>query len=186
MTDKTLLSAKRRGEEAVEWEGSKTKEETLIFLVETYSQSILRMAYVYLGDSQLAQDVMQDTFTKAWQHLAFFKGESSLQTWLMRIAINTCKDYRKSSWFKRVDHGKTLETLPEPAREDPPFDDTLINAVRALPPKEKEVILLYYYQNLNTYDIGKALNLAPSTIHRRRKKAEKRLKITLKEWYEND
>ena len=65
MTGKTLLSAKRRGEEAVEWEGSKTKEETLIFLVETYSQSILRMAYVYLGDSQLAQDVMQDTFTKA-------------------------------------------------------------------------------------------------------------------------
>ena len=78
-----------------------------------WEQSLLRTCFAYLGDLSLAEDAVQETFLKAWKNLDRFRGEASEKTWLLRIAINTCKDVRRSAWFRRVNRAVSLESLPE-------------------------------------------------------------------------
>ena len=66
------------------------------------SDDVLRTCFVLLSDQSLAEDAMQDTFTKAWKNKSQFEGRenASPKTWLMRIAVNTCKDYRRTQWLR--------------------------------------------------------------------------------------
>lgn len=66
------------------------REQELISLMAQHKTQLMRMAYLYLGDLSLAEEAVQDTFIKAYAHLERFRSESSAETWLTRIAINTC------------------------------------------------------------------------------------------------
>ena len=65
-------------------------------LIDLYGDAILRLCILYLGDRQLAEDAFQETFLKAWEKWDGFRGESSVKTWLTRIAVNTCRDMLRS------------------------------------------------------------------------------------------
>ena len=82
--------------------------------VEEYSDQVFRVCYLYLSDYALAEDALQDTWVKAWKALTrqsdFPEHE---KTWLMRIAINTCKDYARTAWFRHVDRRTAAEEFPE-------------------------------------------------------------------------
>lgn len=67
-------------------------EEMLAHMVAQYEVILLRTCYMYLHDKALAEDATQETFLKAYKALDSFCGESSEKTWLMRIAMNTCRD----------------------------------------------------------------------------------------------
>ena len=84
---------------------SKVREDQINYLMVTYGTSVMRMCYAYLKDTGMAEDAAQDTFIKAYQHLDQFDAHEawSEKAWLMRIAINTCKDYRRSAWFRHTD-----------------------------------------------------------------------------------
>ena len=82
-------------------------------LMRRYGDALVRMCCLYLNDASLAQDAAQDTFIKAWRNLGQFRGECDERTWLMRIAINTCRDYHRTAWLRHVDRGTPLEALPE-------------------------------------------------------------------------
>ena len=84
-------------------EAQQDREQRLIEMVGTYQRPLLRMCYLMLKDEELARDAVQETFLKAYRALERFRGESSEQTWLTRIAMNTCRDMRRSFWFKHVD-----------------------------------------------------------------------------------
>ncbi|MBQ4074416.1 MAG: sigma-70 family RNA polymerase sigma factor [Clostridia bacterium] len=88
------------------------REEKLSQMVMQYEESLIRMCAVYLQDIQLAEDAVQDTFVKAYKHLHSFRGDSSEKTWLMKIAINTCRDIRRQSWHRYVDRRVNLDFLP--------------------------------------------------------------------------
>ena len=96
-------------------EAQQDREQRLIEMVGTYQRPLLRMCYLMLKDEELARDAVQETFLKAYRALERFRGESSEQTWLTRIAMNTCRDMRRSFWFKHVDRRITPEDLPETA-----------------------------------------------------------------------
>ena len=81
-------------------------------LMRRYGDALVRMCCLYLNDASLAQDAAQDTFIKAWRNLGQFRGECDERTWLMRIAINTCRDYHRTAWLRHVDRGTPLEALP--------------------------------------------------------------------------
>ena len=81
--------------------------------MQQYEQSLIRLCFAYLGDLALAEDAVQETFLKAWKGYCAYRGEASEQTWLMRIAINTCKDIRRSAYFRHTDRRTPLESLPE-------------------------------------------------------------------------
>ncbi len=149
--------------------------------VRQYSQSVLRTCFIYLADKSMAEDAMQDTFLKAWKAMDQFerRNDAGEKTWLMHIAINVCRDYHRSRWFRHVDMGKALEELPGRYLATAPEDKTLMMDIMRLPAKQKQVILLYYYHEMTLREVADTLGIAPSTVHHRLKKAEALLKIVL-------
>jgi RNA polymerase sigma factor (sigma-70 family) len=67
-----------------------------------YGTQILHLSYSYVRDRQTAEDLTQEIFVKCYEKLHTFNGNSSIETWLYRIAANHCKDYLKSWQFRRV------------------------------------------------------------------------------------
>ena len=86
-------------------------EQVFTGLVSEHQTSLLRMCYLILHDSGLAEDAVQETFVKAYRALPAFRGQSNHKTWLMRIAINTCRDMQRGSWLKHISRTVTLDEL---------------------------------------------------------------------------
>lgn len=134
-----------------------SREQTLNRLVLAYEKDLLRMCCVYLHDIQLAEDAVQETFLKVYRSLDRFRGECSEKIWLMRIGVNTCKNVRRSAWFRYVDGRVTLDQLPEPAQTPNEEHRMLTEAIMSLPRREMEIVLLYYDQGMQVQEIAQAL-----------------------------
>lgn len=153
------------------------REEQLRRLMSLYKNDLMRMCYAYLNDAALAEDAVQETFIKAYRSMDGFRNESGERSWLTRIAINTCKDMRRSSWFRLFDRRVSLDELPEPIQSSLSGDDGwLMEDILNLPDREKDVVLMYYYQGMDIREIGEALKLNASTVSKRLKKARRRLR----------
>ena len=145
---------------------------------------LLRTCYLLVKDVALAEDAVQDTFVKAWQAHDHFRGEGSEKSWLMRIAVNTCRDLRRGKWFRHVDRQVRMEDLPEPAETFQWEDDTVTRAILALPDGLRQVVTLRYYQGFTIQEAADILKLSRRTVHYRLEKAERLLKESLEEWYD--
>lgn len=158
--------------------------ETLDALMVQHGSRLLRLCAMNLQDASLAQDAVQDTFLKAFRQFHRFRGDADALTWLTSIAINVCRDYRRTAWFRHVD--RRMEDLPEHAASFPFPDNTVITEVTKLPDKYREVILLRYYQDMKQKDIAAALGISDRAVRQRLNKANTMLREQLKEWYEDE
>lgn len=152
--------------------------------MEQWEVPLLRTCYLLVKDVALAEDAVQDTFVKAWQAHDHFRGEGSEKSWLMRIAVNTCRDLRRGKWFRHVDRQVRMEDLPEPAEPFQWEDDTVTRAILALPDGLRQVVTLRYYQGFTAQEVAEILKLSRRTVHYRLEKAERLLKESLEEWYD--
>lgn len=159
------------------------REQELAQLMADYKTQLMRIAYMYLGDEALAEDAVQDTFIKAYNHMDRFRGESSKKTWLTRIIINTCKDARKSAWFRNRASTTTLDAVPEQGQTDTYSDDTVLQAVMNLSERDKQMILLRFYQEMTVPEIARVLHIPVANATSRLKRAKDHLKEALKGWY---
>jgi RNA polymerase sigma-70 factor, ECF subfamily len=163
-----------------------THEAELSRWMDDYGDMLVRLAYGVLKDSYLAQDAAQDTFVKAYRNRASYRGECSEKTYLTGILMNTCRDYLRTAWMKRIDYKIHLDRLPEPYADAPMPDRTVVETVLALPLKLRQVILLRYWQNMKIKEIGEALRLSPDTVKSRLKRANQGLHGQLEGWYHNE
>ena len=156
-------------------------EQRLRQWIDLYADTILRTCCLCLSDPEQAKDAAQDTWIKVWRHMDDFdrKGIVQEKAWLLRIAVNTCRDYRRSAWFRRIDRRKALEELPPRLVAVEPEDRSLTLQVMELPDRYRQVILLYYYQGLTMQETAGVLGLSQATVHRRLKKAEAILRLSL-------
>lgn len=155
------------------------REEKLNQMVLTYEHDLRRVCTVYLGDADLAQDAVQETFIKAYRSMDGFRGSASEKTWLMRIAINTCKDMRRGGWFRHVDASISVDDLPMPVEPPSVAHIALMNAILALPPKYKAVVLLHCDQGMTVRETAAALKISAPAVINRLKKARIALRIAL-------
>ena len=157
------------------------REQRLNRWIETYSDSILRTCFLYLSDRGQAEDAVQDTWIKAWKHMDEYEKNNIAndKAWLLRIAVNTCKDYRRSAWFRHVDRSKALDELPPQLTAVEPEDRTLTLTVMELPDRYKQVILLYFFQGLTMQETADTLGASQATVSRRLDKAKELLKGSL-------
>ena len=153
-----------------------------------YEESLLRMCFACLNDAALAEDAVQETFLKAYRTLDRFRGDAEEKTWLLRIAINTCRDLRRSAWFRHVDRKVTLDGLGEPAsaQEWSEWDDTLTRAVMGLKPKYREAVLLCCYQGLTGQEAASVLKISRSAVMNRLRQAKAILRKELEVWYHGE
>ncbi|MBP3426765.1 MAG: sigma-70 family RNA polymerase sigma factor [Clostridia bacterium] len=154
---------------------AQNREATLESLVIRYQAQLLRMCYLFLKDRALAEDAVQETFIKAYKSMTAFRGDCSEKTWLMTIAMNTCRDLRRSGWYRFFDRRVTPDMLPQAAAPCNETDEELALAVMRLPAKLREVILLYYYQGMNVHEIALTLGITQSAVSGRLKRARERL-----------
>ncbi|MDI9521217.1 MAG: sigma-70 family RNA polymerase sigma factor [Bacillota bacterium] len=158
-----------------------TLEKNLLFekLVADHQTSLLRTCYLFLRDRGLAEDAVSETFLKAYKNFEGFRGDSSEKTWLMRIAVNVCRDMQRTSWFLYVNRRITPDMLPETADEPEPNEDSLLLEILNLPKKLREVVILYYYQNYDTSEIADLLGIARSSVSSRLQRARTKLREVL-------
>ena len=140
------------------------REAALTGLVERHRTALVRMCCLCLGDASLAEDAAQETFLKAYRALDSFRGEWDEKTWLVRIAINTCRDMRRSRWTRHVDRRVTPEMLPEASAPFDERDEELTLALMRLPPKQREAVLLRYYQRMSLAQTAQAMGVTVSTV----------------------
>ena len=152
---------------------SEDKERQLEEWISRYSSAVMKLCFVYLADADLAKDATQDTFVKVWRKMEQFQNRHDLsdKAWIMKIALNTCRDYKRTAWFKYIDMRKSVDELPEPVAPTPEVSRELFMDVMNLPAKYKQVILLYHFQNLNQTETAQALGISRTSVAKRLKKA---------------
>lgn len=152
-----------------------SKDETVAHALKVYGNTILRLSYSYLHNLSDAEDVLQDTLLSLMKNMPCFSSPEHEKAWLMRVAINLCKNKLKSSWFKTIaiPNNFQAESIDEEESE-------VLEAVHNLPIKYREVIHLFYYEGYSTFEISSLLQKKESTVrsllHRSRDKLKKVLK----------
>lgn len=157
-------------------------------LMETYGDEIWRYAYFLTGDAHLADDIAQETFIKAYHRFHTFRKDSSIKTWLLKIARNTAYTYKSRAFLRKVilmdsrSASFSAQTVPsaESAVIDGEIEDEIWQAVMKLPGKFRDPLLLRYHHQLSMEEIAEILSLSIGTvksqIHRARQKAASLLK----------
>lgn len=150
-------------------------------LYERYATDVLRVCYFYLGDRQKAEDVCQDVFVRLITHTPDLQ-EGREKAWLLKVALNRCRDLWRGAWLKRVVLGSPMfELVPAPDEISKLADQQeMMNAINQLPVNFKEVILLHYYQGYGINEIAEMMDLPEGTISSRLSRGRKKLESILK------
>ena len=149
-------------------------------LYDQYATDVLRVCYFYLSDREKAEAVCQDVFVRLMTtHPLLQPGRE--KSWLLKVALNRCRDLWRGAWLKRVIlGGPTFELIPAPdefSRRDD--QQAMMAAINQLPATFKEVILLHYYQGMNIAEIAQMLELPEGTISSRLSRGRKKLESIL-------
>ncbi len=157
-------------------------------LMHDYSDHVLHLVYTYVKNQTTAEDLTQEIFIKCYEKLDQFKQQSSLKTWLYRIASNHCKDYLKSWHYRKIMFNeKVLNSLPSKAKQieeeiiAKDEEHRLAYAVLTLPLKYREVVFLHFYEELSLADINKITAVNTNTLKTRLKRAKQLIKSKLNE-----
>ena len=165
------------------YESADRSSGTLSFeeLYERYATDVLRVSYFYLGDRQQAEDVTQDVFVRLLTSNPDLE-EGREKAWLLKVALNRCRDLWRSSWIKKVVLGHPgFECFPAPDMIGQLADQqSLSEAVSRLKPEFKEVVLLFYYQGFSVTEIAAMLDIAEGTVSSRLSRARDKLQKELK------
>ncbi len=129
-----------------------------------------------VGDRATAEELTQETFVRAWQHLGTFRGDAALSTWLHRVAVNIVLAHGRSRSRRPEGHADSDELVldhhaPERTRPDVAVD--LERAIASLPPRAREVFVLHDVEG-HTHDevsdlTGMAVGTSKAHLHRARR-----------------
>jgi RNA polymerase sigma-70 factor, ECF subfamily len=167
-------------------------------LVRSQMHRVYNLCYRMMGDHEEAGDCAQDTFLKAYRSLKDFRGESSFNTWLCSIAVNTCKNRLQSAAYRHSRHDLSIAAvsssdqsncerdLPDPAptaldrMERHELDSLLQKAIKALPPDARTVIVLRDVEGFSYEEIARMTGWAIGTVKSRLARARGQLRESLR------
>jgi len=162
-------------------------------LVLKYQDRIYNLCRHMLGNTHEAEDAAQDTFLKAYVKLKDFKPEASLYTWLYRIAVNTCLDYKKRPLWESLlrKAGEDEEYILEPLADEPSPEKlyeskqlglALRKSLGKLSLKLRTVIILKEIEGLSYEEIADILDVSIGTVKSRISRAREELKELMKNY----
>lgn len=152
-------------------------------IYQRYKDHIFAIGFNYFKNPVDADDVVQETFLKLYQHQTGFESEDHLRNWLIRVAVNECKRVTLSSWFKKK---VSLEEFTEQIYFAQPEESEVFTAVMELPKKYRQVVHLYYYEDYSTQEIAELLGISQSAVTTRLLRGRQRLKKTLLEVWKDE
>jgi RNA polymerase sigma-70 factor (ECF subfamily) len=153
-------------------------------LVAAEIPAVLRFAVRLTGDVDSAEEVVQETLFRAARSRASFRGESSLRTWLLKIAIHAFRDSVANR--NRRPTEPIVDDLADPRGPEPDraslqaeLGEQIAQAVSSLPPRQREVLVLSVYEQLAAAEIAELLGITVSNVHVNLHHARERLKQLL-------
>nr|WP_256711076.1 RNA polymerase sigma factor [Paenibacillus sp. FSL A5-0031] len=155
-------------------------------LIRKYWKDVWNYSFVLTQKHDMADDITQETFIRAFRSLYSFRGESTVKTWLLKIARNITINYRHSAFFRKIvlmDQIKNNQSTPsaESIYFDDQFVDRIWELVLRLPKKQREVILLNAHYQMTLEDMANVLGLPEGTVKSRLHRARLKLDEWLKE-----
>ncbi|HKV76400.1 MAG TPA: RNA polymerase sigma factor [Gemmatimonadales bacterium] len=171
MTDQELIAGVLDGDPAAERA-----------LYDAHVDRVYRLAWRMTGDAHLAEDCTQDTFVRAFEKLAGFRGESSLATWLCAIAHSTVLNaLRKTKRFRERE--TDIETAPEQPtpgrRSEPDLKERVGQALDKLAPGYRTVFVMHDLEGYTHEEIGETLGIETGTSKAQLSRARARLREML-------
>jgi RNA polymerase sigma-70 factor (ECF subfamily) len=172
-TEREIVQACQRGE-----------RDAFRVLFEQYKNKVYSIALRFSGDDATAMDIAQDTFLKLFSCIRDFRGDSSFDTWIYRLVVNSCMDHRRRAWRVLPLADRFQQTLRIPG-------DSLTELLRSerggrvraeverLTPDLRMVIVLRYTEGLSYEQIAEVLGCSLGTVASRLNRAHKRLEQRL-------
>jgi len=133
-------------------------------LVETYQRRVLSTIYRYVKDASAVEDIAQEVFIKVWENAHTFKGRSKFSTWLYRIVVNHCLNYRTKRKRGRTveldesmaDEGSSVEEKYENKRKAQLVKD----AVYKLPERQRMALILFKFEGCSCREVARVMGLS--------------------------
>lgn len=141
---------------------------TIEEVIDTYGDMVTRICIMNLRNSDDAKDCFQEVFIKLYKH-GMIEDSNHLKHWLIRVTINTCKDYC------RVFYKKTIN-IEDVLIQDEKKDYVLLPVILDMPTRYKNVLYLYYYEGYKTDEIAEILKMSINTVKSRLKRGREILK----------
>ena len=141
---------------------------TIEDVIDTYGDMVTRICIMNLRNSDDAKDCFQEVFIKLYKH-GMIEDQDYLKYWLIRVTINTCKDYR------RIFYKKTIN-IEDVLIQDEKKDYVLLPVILDMPTRYKNVLYLYYYEGYKTDEISEILKMNINTVKSRLKRGREILK----------
>ncbi len=141
-------------------------------IVKEYTPRIFRMIYNMTGDYENTSDLTQDVFMNAWNAFDHFRGDSSIYTWLYRIALNRVFQYRKrAARYKTIPIDdiflSNTNSNPEKGVIERADKELVKRLIQNLPEKHQDVLILRYYEGKDYSTIADILNIPIGTVRSR-------------------
>lgn len=163
MDDQDLMSRIRDGD-----------QKSFMELVDCYKKRIITLCYSYTKDSYEAEDLSQDVFVTFYKNAAKFRSECSVSTYLYKIAVSKCKDFKRKRSIKDM----LFNGFNSEVGKIEEVDEKLYirQCIAKLPNDIKIAIVLYYYVGLDQKEIGTILNISTRTVEGRIYRGKQRLR----------
>lgn len=139
-----------------------------------HGELVYRAIRLHIKDKVDADDLYQETFIRLMRNRKPFTNEEHRKAWLLRVALNLCKDFNSSYWQRRV---VSLSNSADLSTEDEP-DSGVIQAVMRLPENMRIAVHLHYYEGYSVPEISRLLNRKENSIYSDLSRA----RIKLKKW----
>jgi RNA polymerase sigma-70 factor (ECF subfamily) len=170
MSEQDLIQAARRGD-----------AEAIRELYDRHSAQVYAVARRLTGDEALAEDCAQDAWMRALRGLPSYRGDAAFSTWLHRIAINSALGARRQVWQREAREAPLPDTLPSPyPHEAPLLRIRLERALRALPERMRQVLILHDVEGFTHQEIGELLGVDAGTSKSQLFRARGKMRAQLK------
>jgi RNA polymerase sigma factor (sigma-70 family) len=149
-------------------------------IIAEHGDYILRVAYLYVKNRATAEDIVQDVFIVFYEKQEQYRGDASLRTYLVKMTVNRSHDYLRSWKSRRITllervTGKDTHQTPEREMLEKVEKQELVEALFTLSINYREVLILYYFEEMTTIEIAKLLDSPEATIRTRLQRARKQL-----------
>ncbi len=155
-------------------------------LLDIYETRVYRLALRFTGSVPDAEDVTQEIFLAVYKGLGNFKGNSALGTWIYRVAMNHCLEYRRKRRLETLPLDEEIALVSQDWRDDPvqsankkELSAKVEAALNSLSPLHRDVIVLHEFQGLTYQEVAAALDVPVGTVKSRLSNAFRRLRDLL-------
>lgn len=142
-------------------------------LIDTYYDTLMRIAFTYVKNMDDAEDVVQDVFLNFYTHSPDFESSEHEKAWLIRCTINRSKNHLRSAFFRHT------APMDENLSYLPPEENTVLAAVMRLPENYRSVIYLHYFEKYTLREIAGLIGKKPATVGTWLARARDQLKTAL-------